>query len=401
VRYEKFYTRSDRDDSIYQYIPFEVPTGCDGLTITMHYDDSLSTVDLGLFDPTGFRGWSGGERDLIQISHDEATPGYLPGDIPAGTWFVALGLHQVGRDGVGVEVTVEHGRPKFPVAEQIPPSENRPPRRILQAPAGFRWMSADFHSHSTHSDGRLSLDQLANLATSRGLEILAITDHNTISHHAHLPTVAKRAGINLLAGHEVTTASGHANAFGKIEWTDFREASSRWLEDVSKRGGLLSINHPLATPCHWDRDYPEGVPLMEMWHSSWDRFDLSPLEYWREKGSPIPIGGSDFHRLGSDGLPGDPTTWVMVETEDDLVSEQQVMDALRNGRVAISAGPGAPVVYPMGDDLIVQDGEGAVLLTPSGAKKLVDSQLFYVKAEQGLYTLTSHSGEHLAVGYIR
>jgi len=140
---------------------------------------------------------------------------------------------------------------------------------------------------------------------------------------------------------------------------------------------------------------------MEMWHSSWDRFDLSPLEYWREKGSPIPIGGSDFHRLGSDGLPGDPTTWVMVETEDDLVSEQQVMDALRNGRVAISAGPGAPVVYPMGDDLIVQDGEGAVLLTPSGAKKLVDSQLFYVKAEQGLYTLTSHSGEHLAVGYTR
>ena len=401
MRYEKFYTRSDRADSIYQYIPFEVPLGCDGLTITMHYDDSLSTVDLGLFDPSGFRGWSGGERDLIQISNEEATPGYLPGQIAQGTWFVALGLHQVGPDGVGVEVTVEHGRPRFPVSEQLPPSANRPPRRTLHAPQGFRWMPADFHSHSTHSDGRLTLDQLANLAASRGLEILAITDHNTISHHAHLPTVAKSAGINLLAGHEVTTASGHANAFGKIEWTDFREASSRWLEDVSNRGGLLSINHPLATPCHWDREYPDGVPLMEMWHSSWDRFELSPIEYWREKGSPIPIGGSDFHRMGSDGLPGDPTTWVMVATEDNVVSEKEVMDALRNGRVAISASPKAPVVYPMEEDLIVQGGEGTILLTPRGIRKNVDSELFRIKKESGLYTLTNHSGEHLAIGYIQ
>ena len=400
MRTERLFTRSHRAESIYQYVPFDVPQNCDGITITMRYDDSLSTVDLGLFDPTGFRGWSGGERELIQLAQEQATPGYLPGEIAAGTWFVALGLHQVAFDGVRVEVTVEFGSPSFPPEEIRQQLSDRPPRRILEAMAGYRWMAADFHTHSTHSDGKLTLNELANLGASRGLEILAITDHNTISHHSHLPRIAKEVGINLLAGHEVTTATGHANAFGQIEWTDFREATTRWLEDVSNRGGLLSINHPLAAPCHWNREYPDGVPLMELWHSSWDRIGSDPIDYWQDKGSPIPIGGSDFHRIGSDGLPGDPTTWVLVKTEQIEVTEEQVMDALRSGRVAISANPTAPVVFPIGDNVAVQDGEGATLISPSGVKTKIDKEFMEVKSEKGLYLLKSDNGEHLALGYV-
>jgi hypothetical protein len=53
------------------------------------------------------------------------------------------------------------------------------------------------------------------------------------------------------------------------------------------------------------------------------------VRWWAERG--VPIGGSDFHRLG-DHPPGAPTTWVEVEGGD-------VIGALAAGRVAPSAYP--------------------------------------------------------------
>ena len=49
-----------------------------------------------------------------------------------------------------------------------------------------------------------------------------MTDHNTTSHHAYLPSVGERYGIRLIPGQEVTTDRGHANAFGDIGFVDFR-----------------------------------------------------------------------------------------------------------------------------------------------------------------------------------
>lgn len=394
------YTNADRDDSIYQYIPFDVPANTQGLTIEMTHASVNSVVDLGLFDPFGFRGASGSERSIVMVSPDKATPGYLPGDIPVGTWFVFIGLHRVATEGVDVSVKVRLGKPNFPddplpVAKPI-----RPPSRLLRADSGTKWFAADFHTHSVHSDGRLTLDELAALAASRGLDILAITDHNTTSHHPHLAGVAKRIGINLLAGQEVTTDSGHANSFGKHEWIDFREATSSWLTQTNRNGGLLSVNHPLSYPCHWSRDTPDGIQLHELWHSSWDRKTHDPIDWWQENGKAIPIGGSDFHRHDSDGLPGSPTTWVRLETENHEVTQQHIFDALLAGRVAISADPTAPVVYPYEDRVLVDSGEGCVLVSPSGIKYQIRKELEDFPKEPGLYFLLDKENTFQALGYV-
>lgn len=400
MQVSRFFTPKDRAESIYQYVPFDVPPGTDGVTVRMRHNGCASVIDLGLFDPHGFRGWSGSEREIAQLSPMRATPGYIPGEIPAGTWFVSLGLHRVDRDGITIDVEVELGAPRFPERPIKAAKPERPPQRILQAPKGYRWFPADFHSHSTHSDGKLNLDELAALAASRGLELLAITDHNTVSHHPHLADVSKQIGINLIAGQEVTTDTGHANAFGQIDWVDYRQATDKWLSDTHSRGGLLSVNHPLAAPCHWTREYPEGISLSEVWHSSWDRLGSEPLQWWEEHGRPIPIGGSDFHRLGSDGAPGDPTTWVLCDTEDDDVTQQQVLDALSKGRVAISASPTSPVVFHLEGEIAVRDGEGCTLTTPSGSQVYVDREFVTLEGEQGLYTLKSGDGQYQALGYI-
>ncbi len=80
------------------------------------------------------------------------------------------------------------------------------------------------------------------------------------------------------------------------------------------------------------------------------------------------IGGSDFHRPGSDGEPGAPTTWL--ECADRSIDA--VLDALRHGRVAISASPDGPVLIRDGDEFVPIDGDGCELVTVGESAWLVD-----------------------------
>ena len=53
------YTRDERAESIYQYLVVDVPRTAAALEITLDYDSSENTLDLGLIGPDQFRGWSG------------------------------------------------------------------------------------------------------------------------------------------------------------------------------------------------------------------------------------------------------------------------------------------------------------------------------------------------------
>lgn len=39
---------------------------------------------------------------------------------------------------------------------------------------------ADLHIHTTYSDGKISPSEVINLAVSKGLKAISITDHDTI-----------------------------------------------------------------------------------------------------------------------------------------------------------------------------------------------------------------------------
>ena len=137
-----------------------------------------------------------------------------------------------------------------------------------------------------------------------------------------------------------------------------------------------------------------------MWHSSWDRKTEEPLEWWEKAGRPIPIGGSDFHRHGRDGLPGQPTTWILCEAESFEVEQGDIFDALLNGRVAISASASAPVVLHVEDKVHVIDGEGCTLKLPSGSEKLISSQKEVIDAQPGIYRLSDPEGLVHSLGYV-
>ncbi|MCA1591939.1 MAG: CehA/McbA family metallohydrolase [Acidobacteria bacterium] len=372
-------------DSRYAYVPFDVPPSAVRIGISYDYEraDGANTIDIGLFDahstgsdtdPRGFRGWSGGRRSEFFISRDEATPGYLPGKLPAGTWRIILGLYRVAPAGVDVSLKIvietkenggtgSHPTPRHtglvstgaPSATSVAQSGRRQ-TSSTQKVAGHdaRWWRGDLHMHTVHSDGNWTIAGLISSARESGLDFICITDHNTASHHAEIDRANDGAQQPLvLRGEEITTYAGHANSWGLPSgmWIDFRVRTGdvARISDIAaqahRTGALISINHPFALcgGCDWSYGpAASGFDGIEVWNGMWDPTDELALAMWDkilQSGRRITaIASSDSHRPVNPI--GHPTTHVAA----NALSQTALLGAIRQGRVYLTGEAARPVV---------------------------------------------------------
>jgi hypothetical protein len=351
------------------HLPLDVPTGAVRLDVSYSYSDQISsdplisggnTIDLGVFDArgidflsAGFRGWSGSQRHSFFITEDEATPGYLPGALIAGRWHVSLGLYKVAPGGcsfrVEAKVTSEPDhRPQKPLPT---PAASLPASAPLAKHAP--WLCGELHCHTWHSDGQVSPADLVALARARGLDFLAISDHNTTAAHRELADLAD-PGLILIPAIEVTTYKGHFNVWGSADWIDYRIETptdmSAALAKARAGGGLTSCCHPKPFGPAWDFAEVDSYDCIEVWNGPW--FSLNPvsLDFWLERirhGRRLPaLAGSDWHRLAemqddTPRAPGRPVTWVRV---DGKPSAQAILTSIRSGRVTLSHDVGGPLL---------------------------------------------------------
>jgi hypothetical protein len=251
----------------------------------------------------------------------------------------------------------------------------------------------------------MTVPELAVLAVRHGLDFVAVTDHNTVSHHASLPGVSGQYGVTLVPGQEVTTANGHANVFGSTGWVDFRLPASSWLAAAELRGGLMSVNHPFAGPTSWLHPMSRRPPLLEVWHWSWlDLTWTTALSWWQAwDPAAIPVGGSDWHRDGSDAPLGTPTTWVSCadfgtgEAGDAEVGVDAILDALRAGRVAISATRDGPVLLRVEGDLVAVGADGLLLADPGGPYRRIVGDTVRLPGRDGYHRLITPAGATVAL----
>lgn len=361
---------ADKARSDYLYVPFDLPAPAARLHVRYRYSDPIgadqyeggNVIDLGLFDPrgyefpggAGFRGWSGSNRHAFTITPSSATPGYLPGPLPAGRYHVILGLYRIWERGADYTIEVEAD------LDDEQPAADGPDVSAVHAPAqaaagagrgasDLLWLRGDLQSHTEHSDARGTLAQLVARARALGLDFLAITDHNTISHHAHLPALAGD-DLLLIAGQECTTYYGHMNIWGTRRWCDFRCRTDTELAAVidlaHASGGLCSINHPKAFGPPWEHSTALPVDAIEVWQGPWPWRNTESLALWERlllDGRRLPsVGGSDYHCPAGEETGflrlGQPTTWVKARER----SVAAVLEAIRAGRVSISASPEGP-----------------------------------------------------------
>jgi hypothetical protein len=353
----------------YAYVPFEMPGHATRLEVRLDYSHRIgsdplltggNTVDLGVFDArgigyltAGFRGWSGSERSSFFIGETEATPGYLAGPLVPGTWNILLGLYKIAPEGCTYRVTVTIAvEPGGSNTATLPAPVGSLPVSVPRGPS-VPWLRGELHCHTWHSDGDTSPADLVRLARERGLDLLAITDHNTTSSQRELARLGD-PGLVLIRGMEVTTFKGHFNVWGISDWVDFRvtrpEEMAAALRFASERGALTCCNHPKPSGPPWDYRSVTNYDCIEVWNGPWTPLNQVALDFWASQlaaGRRIPAtGGSDWHRRreleqASPRAPGIPTVWVHVP---GAATEATVLEAIRQGHVSLSDRPDGPFV---------------------------------------------------------
>ena len=385
-------TPADKAANDYLLLPFDVPPGLSRLIVSYEYSNAVSAalpggsgnvVDIGVFDPRGaavfqgqgFRGWSGSDRSEFTIGLADATPGYLPGPIYPGVWHIILGLYHILPEGCDYRLTIVGQS-----GEVASPAQRDLKAPVLSRKAG--WYRGDLHSHTHHSDAVGSLSDLVAAARARGLDFVAVTDHNTSSHLPHL-AAAGGDELLLIPGQEITTYYGHANAWGIQGWQEFRcrddATMARIIDAVHAAGALFSVNHPKDNGPPWE--YSSDLPFdcVEAWQSLWAANNHQSLAFWdsllRRGRRVVAVGGSDKHVPPFTGQLsfydiGTPTTWVYAGE----LSTAGILGGIQAGHVFISADPQGPELYlaadadgdgvyegMMGDEVVIAAGQSVIL----------------------------------------
>jgi PHP family Zn ribbon phosphoesterase len=200
------------------------------------------------------------------------------------------------------------------------------------------YLLCDFHTHTTWSDGRLSIRELIDLYGETGcFDVIAITDHILRKHDVlakaarvatfgrrrysvlketfteYLGEIAEEAqrakrlyGMLVLPGAEITKnhvrakKNAHIIALGIRDYIGADESTETILQEIRRQGALSIACHPhhrttrrieISTCYLWDhRD--DLIDMVDLWEAANrdDLFSVTSLKHF-----PY-IANSDFHR---------------------------------------------------------------------------------------------------------
>jgi hypothetical protein len=255
------------------------------------------------------------------------------------------------------------------------------------------WLAGDLHVHTTFShdaygglsDDNTGPDEFYTLgwsvgeqflnASTRGLDFLAITDHNDIRSQADPGFGAN--GVIPVPGYE-NSLEGHAQMLGATKLYDNGDKSAAAVQAAADAlradGGVFQVNHPangsldFPNDADWTYLYDVQPDTVEVWNIS--RLYQPPLpsgsnnddairywEGWLDRGAKVAAtGGSDTHWRSTFAFqgPGQPTTWVFARER----TSAGIVDGLRAGHTFISHQPpnlGGPGLFLRGGEKIVGD----------------------------------------------
>ncbi len=230
----------------------------------------------------------------------------------------------------------------------------------------FELLKLEPHLHTVHSDGEDSVTIMLESCKLAGYDVVALTDHNTLSGLSEAQAAAEELDLILIPGVEVTTFHGHAVALGVSRVPEWRDLESRGIdalaEDVHTQGGVLSVAHPsaLGSPvcsgCEWEWPFsPGSVDLCEVFAADEPTTGV-PLVLWRqmlEAGARVgPVGPGDVHSAEAARAPR-PATHVYVPAR----TLDNVLDALRHRRLSASIGTRLDFWLERQDGLVAMAGE--------------------------------------------
>jgi len=165
---------------------------------------------------------------------------------------------------------------------------------------------AEFHCHTVYSfDSSNRIPDLLQAARDKGIDKLAITDHDTITG----ARIAKNLDPDLtIIGEEIMTTQGEILGYFLEEEIPPQQEPMRVIEQLKKQGAFIALPHPMDIMRHgWNiHELTEILPYvdaLEVFNSRSLRRDINlRAQELAEKHGKAMIAGSDAHSLVELGL---------------------------------------------------------------------------------------------------
>lgn len=108
-----------------------------------------------------------------------------------------------------------------------------------------RELFADFHVHSDHSrDSVSAVASILERAREVGLDVVAITDHDSIAGGLEGRELADRYGVRVIVGEEVKTAEGEVVGLFLEECVPPGMSFAETIAAIHAQGGIVYLPHP-------------------------------------------------------------------------------------------------------------------------------------------------------------
>jgi len=185
----------------------------------------------------------------------------------------------------------------------------------------------EMHLHSNYSsDSRLSFEDIVAACRDKNIDIVCITDHNTLDGAL---TFKEVTGFPVVLGEEVKTTEGEVTGYFLSRNISPGMSIEETIKAIKDQGGIVCVPHPFDT--YRKSRLKEGVldriidsvDLIEVFNSRnlSKEADSNALEYCKKHGK-IPIVGSDAHTVGEVGK-------AQMLLKDDFSDAKSFMEALK------------------------------------------------------------------------
>lgn len=185
-------------------------------------------------------------------------------------------------------------------------------------------LKLDLHVHTDRSrDGFTALKELPSICRARGIDGIAITDHNYLCDD--LPD-----GIIGIPGIEISSSDGHVVGLGLSSHVPKGLSADETINKIHRLGGIAIVPHPYdpfrsSVNPELLKSRPDAVEVV-------NASSLLHSIYWKKAQSFVlangypSVGGSDSHIPQTVGI-----AYTVVETESD--GPDSILAAIREGSV--------------------------------------------------------------------
>jgi predicted metal-dependent phosphoesterase TrpH len=202
-------------------------------------------------------------------------------------------------------------------------------------------MRIDGHSHTMWSgDASTTPAELAAALPDSGVDVLCITDHNSIDGAVRL-AASGELGVAVVVGQELKTTEGELIGLFLTERIPFGLKPHEAVDAIRSQGGVVYVPHPFDEMRHCmkaDSLYglagDGGIDVVETMNAKTSLMSLNArAQGFAEEFGLAKAGGSDAHVPAALGA-----AWTDVDDDADLTTASGFLAALRDPSAKVGGG---------------------------------------------------------------